>query len=212
MQKNTAPASRRRATPGVSSVLGVAAVEWDPMRIGQPVMAKMSLIATGTPSSGPNGVPRRQRCGRLQGQTPPLRFVQQADGIESRIDRVQLRQGGFQHVEKPRRVRLWRSAAPPRGRKASSNRQTCRPIRKCDEALKQCSEALEHCAEHATTGSGPQPLDPEWQTCNHARSRTLHACDRSCEARPSDSGFQQRGHGSAFSRRNASELCVNHPP
>src|SRR4051812_38660981 len=61
LQKNTAPASRRRATPGVSSALGEDAVACEPIRVGQPLTCAVSLIATGTPSSGPIGSPRRQR-------------------------------------------------------------------------------------------------------------------------------------------------------
>src|SRR5215208_7021873 len=61
LQKNTAPASRSRATPGVSSALGAVAVACEPKRIGQPATCALSLIATGTPSSGPSRVQLRQR-------------------------------------------------------------------------------------------------------------------------------------------------------
>jgi hypothetical protein len=37
---------------------------------------------------------------RLGGQAPALLLIQQTDGIESRIDPVQLRQRGFQHIDR----------------------------------------------------------------------------------------------------------------
>jgi len=46
---------------------------------------------------------------RLRGQAPALRFIQQADGIENRIDRAQLRQGGFQYINR-RQVALDKAA------------------------------------------------------------------------------------------------------
>src|SRR4029450_4963069 len=55
LQKTPAPASRRRATPGVSSVLGAVGVACDPMRVGHPATCAGSLIATGTPASGRGG-------------------------------------------------------------------------------------------------------------------------------------------------------------
>src|SRR5258705_8100837 len=60
LQKNTAPASRRRPEPGGSSVLGAPGVPVEPKRIGQPPTWAVSLISTGTPASGPSGATRRQ--------------------------------------------------------------------------------------------------------------------------------------------------------
>jgi hypothetical protein len=53
-----------------------------------------------------HAVERPERCTaapalrRLRGQAPPLRFIQQADGVENRIDPMQLRQRGFQHINR----------------------------------------------------------------------------------------------------------------
>src|SRR5437868_7489484 len=60
---STAPASRRRATLGASSCHGpVASMVFEPRRVGQPLVRRMSLIATGTPSSGERGAPSIQRA------------------------------------------------------------------------------------------------------------------------------------------------------
>ena len=62
LPSSTAPASRRRATTGESSVAGASDVVSDPLRVGHPVTSDRSLIDAGTPSSGPSAVPLRHRA------------------------------------------------------------------------------------------------------------------------------------------------------
>ncbi len=63
LPRNTAPASRSRATAGASPshfwLFGSIALL--PRKVGQPLVSMMSLTPTGTPSSGPLGSPRCQR-------------------------------------------------------------------------------------------------------------------------------------------------------
>jgi hypothetical protein len=58
----TAPASRSRADGGASCAAGTSRVAAVPAGTGTPFVAVFSLIVHGTPSSGPIGVPLRQRC------------------------------------------------------------------------------------------------------------------------------------------------------
>src|SRR5579871_2303129 len=58
----TAPASRSRATLGASSFQGPAgSTVFEPRRVGQSLVRRRSLTATGTPSSGDSGSPPSQR-------------------------------------------------------------------------------------------------------------------------------------------------------
>ena len=60
---STAPASRRRATAGASSIHGPAgSTVRDPRRVGHPAVSSRSLIDAGTPSRGPSGASRIQRA------------------------------------------------------------------------------------------------------------------------------------------------------
>ena len=60
---STAPWRRSAATAGAStSQLAPSATAGKPRRVGHPAVRKTSLTATGTPSSSPAGVPRRQRA------------------------------------------------------------------------------------------------------------------------------------------------------
>src|SRR6185295_16577101 len=60
---STAPLSRKRATAGAASVHGPAgSTTFEPRSVGQPRVSRMSLIDTGTPSSGPFGAPDIQRA------------------------------------------------------------------------------------------------------------------------------------------------------
>src|SRR6056297_263458 len=61
LPKGTKPPRRRAAIAGASTFTGSLEVIKEPLRLGQPLVMKISLTATGTPSIGPNGVPRRQR-------------------------------------------------------------------------------------------------------------------------------------------------------
>src|SRR5262249_36047495 len=59
----TAPASRSRATVGASSFHGpFGSTVREPRSVGQPLVSRMSLTATATPSSGEAGAPFRQRA------------------------------------------------------------------------------------------------------------------------------------------------------
>ncbi len=62
LPRMTAPCSRRRATAGESAGAGVASLVFEPRRVGRPLTQILSLIEAGTPSSGPSGVPCRQRA------------------------------------------------------------------------------------------------------------------------------------------------------
>jgi len=56
LPRMTAPASRRRATPGASSSHGPSgSINFDPRKVGQPRVSSRSLIDSGTPSNGLNG-------------------------------------------------------------------------------------------------------------------------------------------------------------
>src|SRR3984885_5970841 len=61
LEKMTAPASRRRAAGGESAGAGTSAVVAVPSGTGVPLVAMLSLIVTGTPSSRPIGSPLFQR-------------------------------------------------------------------------------------------------------------------------------------------------------
>src|SRR6266403_2392618 len=61
LEKITAPASRNRAAGGASVAAGKSLVVAAPSGIGTPLVAMLSLIVAGTPSSGPIGSPFCQR-------------------------------------------------------------------------------------------------------------------------------------------------------
>jgi len=60
--KHTAPASRKRAAGGASCVAGTSWVAALPSGVGTPCVAMFSFSVSGTPSSGPSGVPASQRA------------------------------------------------------------------------------------------------------------------------------------------------------
>src|SRR4051794_31072525 len=60
-EKIPAPASRNRAAGGASTAAGTSLVVAAPSGTGTPLVAMLSLIVTGTPSSGPAGSPFCQR-------------------------------------------------------------------------------------------------------------------------------------------------------
>src|SRR5580704_3027125 len=57
LEKITAPASRRRAAGGASLAAGTSGTLAAPSGTGTPLVAILSLIVTGTPSSAPTGSP-----------------------------------------------------------------------------------------------------------------------------------------------------------
>src|SRR5712664_2328514 len=61
LEKITAPASRSRAAGGASAAAGTSFVVATPSGTGTPLVAMLSLIVAGTPSSGPIGSPLCQR-------------------------------------------------------------------------------------------------------------------------------------------------------
>src|SRR6202049_5130240 len=61
LEKITAPASRNLAAGGASTAAGTSLVLAAPSGTGTPLVAMLSLIVTGTPSSGPVGSPLCQR-------------------------------------------------------------------------------------------------------------------------------------------------------
>jgi hypothetical protein len=61
LEKITAPASRRRAAGGASTAAGTCLTLAAPSGTATPLVAILSLIVAGTPSSGPIGSPFRQR-------------------------------------------------------------------------------------------------------------------------------------------------------
>src|SRR4051794_7709694 len=61
LEKITAPASRSRAAGGASTVEGTSFVAAAPSGTGTPLVAMLSLIVAGTPSSAPTGSPLCQR-------------------------------------------------------------------------------------------------------------------------------------------------------
>src|ERR1700693_4342597 len=61
LEKITAPASRKRATGGASTGEGTSLTLAAPSGTGWPLVAILSLMVTGTPSSGLVGSPLRQR-------------------------------------------------------------------------------------------------------------------------------------------------------
>lgn len=57
-----APAWRRKPLTGAStSIATFGSLVREPMRVGMPRVSVKSLMVTGMPSSGPHGVPARQR-------------------------------------------------------------------------------------------------------------------------------------------------------
>src|SRR6476661_8150409 len=62
LPRNTAPASRSRATAGASSSAGALDVRAEPLNQVQPFTAMLSFTVAGTPSSGPHGSPAAQRA------------------------------------------------------------------------------------------------------------------------------------------------------
>src|SRR3981081_3873641 len=61
LEKITAPASRNRAAGGASVAAGTSLVVAAPSGVGTPLVAMLSLIVAGTPSSEPIGSPFCQR-------------------------------------------------------------------------------------------------------------------------------------------------------
>src|SRR5216683_2956220 len=61
LEKITAPASRSRAAGGASAAAGTSLVVAAPRGTGTPLVATLSLMVTGMPSSGPMGSPLCQR-------------------------------------------------------------------------------------------------------------------------------------------------------
>src|ERR1700693_6177617 len=61
LEKITAPASRKRAAGGASTAAGTSLVVAAPNGTGTPLVAILSLIVAGTPSSTPIGWPLFQR-------------------------------------------------------------------------------------------------------------------------------------------------------
>src|SRR3954469_5675080 len=61
LEKITAPASRKRAAGGASTGEGTSFVVAAPSGTGTPLVAMLSLIVVGTPSSAPTGSPLCQR-------------------------------------------------------------------------------------------------------------------------------------------------------
>src|ERR1700691_2100757 len=61
LEKITAPASRNLAAGGASTAAGASSVVAAPSGTGTPLVAMLSLIVTGTPSSRPIGSPLCQR-------------------------------------------------------------------------------------------------------------------------------------------------------
>src|SRR5690625_3985592 len=61
LPSSTTPASRNLATAGESSPAGSASVSALPLRVGSPLINRMSLIVVGTPSAGPLGSPAAHR-------------------------------------------------------------------------------------------------------------------------------------------------------
>jgi hypothetical protein len=77
----TAPASRSRATAGLSSDQSCAgSMSFEPRKVGKPRISTMSLIVTGTPSSGPSDMAWRQRCSeaRAAARAPSRSTTQKA--------------------------------------------------------------------------------------------------------------------------------------
>ena len=68
LPRKTQPASRSRAAAGASSAKGASEATAEPRRIGQPATPILSLIVTGTPSSGPSASPLS--VARLGGLAP----------------------------------------------------------------------------------------------------------------------------------------------
>jgi len=62
LEKITAPASRRRAAGGESTGAGTSLTLAAPSGTGTPLVAMLSLIVTGTPSSAPAGASFCQRA------------------------------------------------------------------------------------------------------------------------------------------------------
>ena len=61
LPRNTQPARRKRSTNGPSGPIRSATSSLEPAVVGMPSTAKMSLIATGTPISGPWSSPAARR-------------------------------------------------------------------------------------------------------------------------------------------------------
>src|SRR5450432_3588458 len=61
LEKITAPASRKRAAGGASTRAGTSLLVAAPSGTGTPLVAILSLMVTGTPSSAPTGSPLCQR-------------------------------------------------------------------------------------------------------------------------------------------------------
>src|ERR1700704_4509185 len=71
LEKITAPASRNRAAGGASTSDGTSLTLAAPSGTGTPLVAMLSLIVTGTPSSGPAGSPFCQRSVDALAVAPP---------------------------------------------------------------------------------------------------------------------------------------------
>src|SRR5207237_6517829 len=81
-----------------------------------------------------------------------------------------------------------------------------------------CDEAFEHSVEHATTGSGPQPLDQNGRSAVIIETAVSSPSLRAQRSNPSfgargDNGLlrcarNDGGYGFAFSRRETPEVCI----
>ncbi len=97
LEKITAPASRNRAAGGASAGAGVSLLVAAPSGTGTPLVAMLSLIVTGTPSSVPTGLAvlpalGRSLCGRARAFG-----IEGVQRLDVRLPHRDMRQHVLQH-------------------------------------------------------------------------------------------------------------------
>ena len=101
LPRRTAPLSRRRATAGASTSQGWdSSTSVEPRSVGQPRVSSMSLIEAGTPSAGPERVPRLPAPRRRPGLRQRCLLVHQDERVDLAVMGARWRPA--QRVRRPR--------------------------------------------------------------------------------------------------------------
>ena len=116
---STAPERRSEATTGASSSHGPAgSIAREPRSVGQPRVTSRSLIATGTPSSGPAGSPRLQRASEARASACAASASTRQNALTVAVERLDPLEHGGGDLDRGELARpvggdelRWRSAA-----------------------------------------------------------------------------------------------------
>ena len=100
LEKMIAPASRSRAAGGASFSAGTSLTLAAPSGTGTPLVAMLSLIVTGTPSSAPDRLALLPALGRGLGGLARAVGIERVERLEVRLPRRDVRQHVLQHFRR----------------------------------------------------------------------------------------------------------------